>query len=103
MKKLGTPKNRFDASYYKKPEVHDWFTCCNKKYIKYFNLSPYYPELNATEQIWWHTGKQAMHDRYFDREKELCQALLMTFDAIKNSTDSIKVYKALLFTILLFI
>jgi transposase len=78
-----------NASYHKKPEVQDWFTC-NRKYIEYFNLPPYYPELNATERIWWYTRKHATHNRYFDTKKDLCDALFMTFDTIKNSSDSIK-------------
>ena len=39
----------------------------NRRYVKVFQLPPYWPELNATERIWHYTRKHVTHNRFFER------------------------------------
>lgn len=73
-----------NASYHKKPEVYSWFAK-NRKRIEVYQLSPYSPELNATEKVWWYTRKEATHNVYFDTPQQLCNALFSTFQEIQKN------------------
>jgi len=39
-----------NAGDHKKAELYDWFSK-NRKHLEVFHLPPYWPELNATEQV----------------------------------------------------
>lgn len=77
-----------NASYHKKTETYSWFKE-NRKYIEVFCLPPYFPQLNAAEQIWRYTRKNATHNRYFDTKELLCKSLFQIFEDIQKNPDKI--------------
>jgi transposase len=77
-----------NASYHKKKETYDWFGK-HRRYLQVFQLPPYWPELNATERIWNYTRKHATHNRFFEKPKQLCQALFRTFRQVQKHPDEI--------------
>jgi transposase len=77
-----------NASYHKKKETYAWFKE-NRQFIEVFNLPPYFPELNATEKIWWYTRKDATHNKYFETKEYLCQSLFQTFHDIQKNPEKI--------------
>ena len=80
-----------NASYHKKPEVYDWLTKHRNK-MEVFLLPAYSPEFNAVERIWYHTRRNATHNRYFDTPEDLCHSLFHTFAEIQRKPDSIAGY-----------
>jgi transposase len=78
-----------NASYHKKQETHDWFQA-NRRYVKVFQLPPYWPELNATERIWHYTRKHVTHNRFFERPQDLCRALFHRFDYVRHHPQEIE-------------
>ena len=78
-----------NASYHKKQETHDWFQA-NRRYVKVFQLPPYWPELNATERIWHYTRKHVTHNRFFERPQDLCRALFHRFDYARHHPQEIE-------------
>ena len=77
-----------NASYHKKKETYDWFGK-HRRYLQVFQLPPYWPELNATERIWHYTRQHATHNRFFEKPKQLCQALFRTFRQVQRHPDEI--------------
>ena len=77
-----------NASYHKKQETYEWFAQ-HQRYLRVFQLPPYWPELNAAEQIWKYTRKMATHNRFFATPKQLCRALFRTFDGLREKPESI--------------
>ena len=80
-----------NASYHKNEQVWDWFKD-NRKWIEVYNLPPYSPELNATERLWHHTRISGTHNRYFDSEEELLEALYYVFTDMQNDPSKITGY-----------
>ena len=77
-----------NASYHKKTEVYQWYKK-NRSKLEVFFLPPYYPELNATEQIWKHAREEATHNRYFETATELTETLLEQFEHIQSNPSVI--------------
>jgi hypothetical protein len=78
-----------NASYHKKQETRDCFQA-NRRYVKVFQLPPYWPELNATERIWHYTRKHVTHNRFFERPQDLCRALFHRFDYVRQHPQEIE-------------
>ncbi len=78
-----------NASYHKKTETYEWFKA-NRRYVEVFQLPPYWPELNATERIWNYTRKYVTHNRFFERPKDLCDALFSRFELVRNHPEEIE-------------
>jgi hypothetical protein len=72
-----------------KQETHDWFQA-NRRYVKVFQLPPYWPELNATERIWHYTRKHVTHNRFFERPQDLCRARFRRFDYVRHHPQEIE-------------
>jgi hypothetical protein len=58
--------------------------------LEVFQLPPYWPELNATERIWNYVRKYVTHDRFFERPKDLCNALFSRFDYVRHHPQEIE-------------
>jgi hypothetical protein len=71
------------------PACYDWFQA-NRRYVKVFQLPPYWPELNATERIWHYTRKHVTHNRFFERPQDLCRALFHRFDYVRHHPQEIE-------------
>jgi len=78
-----------NASYHKKAETYEWFSR-NRRYIEVQCLPPYHPELNAAEKLWWYTRKQTTHNRYYEKEAMLQNALKTTFSKMRKKPNLIK-------------
>jgi transposase len=78
-----------NASYHKKRENYAWFKA-NRRYVEVFQLPPYWPELNATERIWNYTRKHVTHNRFYERPRDLCDALFHRFDYLRRYPQEIE-------------
>jgi hypothetical protein len=77
-----------NASYHKKAETKARFEA-NRRYVKVFPLPPDWPQLNAPERIWNDTRKHVTHNRFFERPRELCEALFRRFDYVRQNREEI--------------
>jgi hypothetical protein len=57
--------------------------------VKVFPLPPDWPQLNAQERIWNDTRKHVTHNRFFERPRELCEALFRRFDYVRQNPEEI--------------
>jgi DDE superfamily endonuclease len=77
-----------NASYHKKAETKARFEA-NRRYVKVFPLPPDWPQLNAPERIWNDTRKHVTHNHFFERPRELCEALFRRFDYVRQNREEI--------------
>ena len=78
-----------NASYHKKEETYQWFSK-HRRYLEVFQLPPYWPELNAAEQLWKYTRKHATHNRFYETPENLCQALFRTFGHMMDHRQEVQ-------------
>jgi hypothetical protein len=57
--------------------------------VKVFPLPPDWPQLNAPERIWNDTRKHVTHNHFFERPRELCEALFRRFDYVRQNREEI--------------
>jgi hypothetical protein len=81
------------ASYHKDKDVWACFKA-NRSWWEVHNLPPYWPKLNATERLWYHTRLMGTHNRYFARESELLTVLTRVLQSVPRTPERIRGYLA---------
>jgi transposase len=78
-----------NARYHHAILLQEWLEA-NKDKIQLHFLPAYSPKLNAQEGVWRITRRKSIHNRFFNDEKELHQALFKRFNRFQGNPASLR-------------
>jgi len=78
-----------NARYHHAILLQEWLEA-NRDKIQLHFLPAYSPKLNAQEGVWRLTRRKLIHNRFFNDEKELHQALFKRFNRFQGNPASLR-------------